>query len=47
VIGFWTISYVRGQHQHHRVRTPVRHYVVVSTSVYMAGPVPARATLER
>jgi hypothetical protein len=29
------------------VRTPVRHYVVVSTSVYVAGPVPARATLER
>jgi hypothetical protein len=33
---------------HHRaVRTHVRHYVVVSTFVYMAGPVPARATLER
>jgi hypothetical protein len=29
------------------VRTHVRHYVVVSTSVYVAGPVPARATLER
>jgi hypothetical protein len=29
------------------VRTPVRYYVVVSTSVYVAGPVPARATLER
>jgi hypothetical protein len=29
------------------VRTPVRHYVESSTSVYEAGHVPTRAPLER